>query len=143
MLELYINDSIVDISGDVNITAAYAVLNLESISSRAGLRTVNVGLPKTNRNKTVFENSEIVNNLTTIPYQRLKARALVNGVDTLVRFAELEIFSNLSVVSNFKLPLFSLPSSSRLLNCVPRPRFSKSSVPSARIPAEDESPSSS
>lgn len=90
MLELYINDSIVDISGDVNITAAYAVLNLESISSRAGLRTVNVGLPKTNRNKTVFENSEIVNNLTTIPYQRLKARALVNGVDTLVRFAELE-----------------------------------------------------
>ena len=68
MLELYINDSIVDISGDVNITAAYAVLNLESISSRAGLRTVNVGLPKTNRNKTVFENSEIVNNLTTIPY---------------------------------------------------------------------------
>lgn len=89
-VELYINNKLLDLQGDESIEVDYAIFDINKIGSRGGARSYEFELPKTNRNKEVLENPEIINNLSPLPYSRMGAIALVDGVDMLIRFAEIQ-----------------------------------------------------
>lgn len=89
MLQLFINGQQCDLKGDENISIDYAMFSIEDISKRKGSRSFNFELPKTLNNSRIFKVSEQVNNSTTLPYTKLTARLLDNGVDLGIKFAEL------------------------------------------------------
>ena len=89
MLKLFINGQLCDLKGDENISIDYAMFSIEDISKRKGSRSFNFELPKTLNNSRIFKVSEQVNNSTTLPYTKLTARLLDNGVDLGIKFAEL------------------------------------------------------
>lgn len=89
MLQLYINGLLCDLKGDENISIDYAMFSIEDISKRKGSRSFNFELPKTLNNSRIFKVSEQVNNSTTLPYTKLTARLLDNGIDLGIKFAEL------------------------------------------------------
>lgn len=89
MIELYINGSLCDLNGNESITIDYAMFSIDDISRRKGSRSYTFTIPKTTRNRQILEVSEEVNNLTQIPYTKLTARLLDNGVDLGIKFAEL------------------------------------------------------
>lgn len=88
-VELYVNDKLLDLKGDESIEVDYSIFDIEKIGSRGGARSYEFNLPKTNRNKSVLENPEMVNNLSSLPYSRMPCLILVDGVDVLIRFAEI------------------------------------------------------
>lgn len=87
--ELFINDQLCDLRGNEEIAADYALLKIDDIGNRSGLRSYEFQLPKSNTNKTILESAEQVDNFSSLPYSKIKARYLVDGVDTLIRFAEI------------------------------------------------------
>lgn len=87
-VELYIADQLCDLQGDETIDVDYTIFDITKIESRGGARSYSFNLPKTDRNKTVLENPEMVNNLSQVPYTRLKCRCYIDGVDSLIRFCE-------------------------------------------------------
>jgi len=87
-VQLYINDQLLDLKGDESIEVDYTIFDITKIGSRGGARSYEFQLPKTNQNKSVLENPEMVNNLSEVPYTRLPCLILVDGVDVLIRFAE-------------------------------------------------------
>lgn len=89
MLQLFINGEQCDLKGDENISIDYAMFSIEDISKRKGSRSFNFELPKTLNNSRIFKVSEVVNNSTTLPYTKLTARLLDNGIDLGIKFAEL------------------------------------------------------
>lgn len=89
-VELYINNKLMDLQGDESIEVDYSVFDINKIGTRGGARSYEFEIPKTNRNKEVLENPEIINNLSNLPYSRMDALALVDGVDMLIRFAEIQ-----------------------------------------------------
>lgn len=89
-VELYINDQLCDLTGGEEINVDYTIFDISKIDVRGGARSYEFEIPKTNRNKKVLESPEIVNNLSNVPYTRLRALVLVDGVDVLVRFCELQ-----------------------------------------------------
>jgi hypothetical protein len=89
-VELYINSQLCDLTGEEQIEVDYTSFDISKIGSRGGARSYSFNLPKTNLNKSVLENPEMVNNLSQIPYTRLPCLILVDGIDVQIRFAEIE-----------------------------------------------------
>ena len=89
-LELYIEDELIDLIGDEQISTDYAIAEIGDFATRKGFRSINFDIPITANNKRILENAEIVNNTTTRPYRRLKARVFVDGIDQNIRFADIE-----------------------------------------------------
>lgn len=89
-VEIYINRELVELKGDESIEVDYSIFDINKIGSRGGARSYEFDLPKTNLNKRVLENPEVVNNTSALPYTRLPALILIDGVDVLIRFAEIE-----------------------------------------------------
>lgn len=89
-VELYINLQLCDLTGSEQIEVDYTSFDISKIGSRGGARSYSFNLPKTNLNKSVLENPEMVNNLSEIPYTRLPCLILVDGIDVQIRFAEIE-----------------------------------------------------
>ena len=89
-LELYIEDELIDLIGDEQISTDYAIAEIGDFATRKGFRSINFDIPITANNKRILENAEIVNNTTTRPYRRLKARVFVDGIDQNIRFSDIE-----------------------------------------------------
>jgi hypothetical protein len=89
-VELYILDKLVELEGTENISTDYAIAEIGNFSTRKGFRSINFDLPITANNKAILENAELVNNSTTRPYRRLKARVFVDGIDQNIRFCNIE-----------------------------------------------------
>lgn len=87
--QLYLNDQLCDLIGDEEIEVDYAIFKIDDITTRNGLRSYEFKLPATATNKQILESPDQINNISTIPYNKMKARFLIDGVDTLVRFAEI------------------------------------------------------
>lgn len=101
MVEILINNQLIDLSGDERIEADYSVFDISKIGSRSGVRSYSFTVPKTNRNKTVFESSEQINNLSVLPYRRLRCVAMVDGSEVGIKFCEVE-----SVKEGYSLRLY-------------------------------------
>jgi len=93
-VKLYINNQLCDLVGDESIEVDYTIFDITKIGSRGGARSYEFNLPKTNRNKAILENPEMVNNLSAVVYDRNPAIVLVDGVDMLIRFAEVTSVKN-------------------------------------------------
>ncbi|CAB4183550.1 hypothetical protein UFOVP1106_2 [uncultured Caudovirales phage] len=93
-VELYIADQLCDLQGDEKIEVDYTIFDITKVESRGGARSYSFELPKTDRNKSVLENPEMVNNLSQVPYTRLNCRCYVDGIDTLIRFCEVSSVKN-------------------------------------------------
>ena len=89
-VKLYINNQLCDLVGDESIEVDYTIFDITKIGSRGGARSYEFNLPKTNRNKQIFENPEIVNNLSAMPYDSIEAMIYVDGIDMKIRFAQIE-----------------------------------------------------
>ena len=87
--ELYIEDKLVDLPTDAEISIDYAIAKIGEIEKRSGARSAEFTIPKTAKNKAIFENPDDVNNVGTKPYRRLKARYYSNGIDQQISFATL------------------------------------------------------
>ena len=88
--ELYIEDRLVDLPTDADISIEYAIAKIGEIEKRSGVRSAEFTIPKTAKNKAIFENPDDVNNIGTKPYRRLKARYYSNGIDQQISFATLK-----------------------------------------------------
>lgn len=88
--ELYIEDKLVDLPTDADISIEYAIAKIGEIEKRSGVRSAEFTIPKTAKNKAIFENPDDVNNIGTKPYRRLKARYYSNGIDQQISFATLK-----------------------------------------------------
>jgi hypothetical protein len=88
--ELYIEDELIDLIGDEQISTDYAIAEIGNFATRSGFRSINFDIPKTANNNRILQNAFIVNNTTTRPYRRLKARVYVDGIDQNIRFADIE-----------------------------------------------------
>jgi len=88
--ELYIDDKLVDLPTDTDISIEYAIAKIGEIEKRSGARSAEFTIPKTAKNKAIFENPDDVNNVGTKPYRRIKARYYSNGIDQQISFATLK-----------------------------------------------------
>ena len=100
-VKLYIEGKLCDLSGKESIEVDYTNFDILKIDSRGGARSYSFNLPKTNRNKQVLENPEMISNLSNVPYLRMRCELLVDGVDTLIRFCEVS-----SVKDSYKINLY-------------------------------------
>jgi hypothetical protein len=92
--ELYIEDELIDLIGDEQISTDYAIAEIGNFATRSGFRSINFDIPKTANNNRILSNSYLVNNSTPRPYRRLKARVFVDGIDQNIRFADIESVQN-------------------------------------------------
>ena len=89
-VELWIEDYQIELQGDEVIATDYAIAEIGNFSTRKGFRSINFSIPLTANNKRILENPDVVNNTSTRPYRRLKARIYQDGVDQQIRFADIE-----------------------------------------------------
>lgn len=89
-VELYIENELVDLPDGITIETDYAVAEIGSFQNRNSFRSVDFDIPRTAKNKSILENSDLVNNITTRPYRRLQAKLIADGIDQLIRFADVE-----------------------------------------------------
>lgn len=78
MTELFINGQLID-SIDTDIALTLSSFKLDSLGARKGSYSNVFDLPKTNANKLLFENCEIVTSVTSIPYQLNPCQIFVDG----------------------------------------------------------------
>ena len=91
MIEIYVNDRLVDLpKSNLDLGIDYAIFDVNSIGNRQGVRSYSLDLPLTNNNKQIFDSAEMITNTGTLPYTKIKARILVDGIDILIRFCTLK-----------------------------------------------------
>ena len=81
--ELYINDVLVELKGKSTIAVTRQANQLGELQNRQADYSNVFELPKTATNRATFENADQVNSSTDIPYRRLSARYVVDGIDQL------------------------------------------------------------
>jgi hypothetical protein len=79
MTEVFINGQLID-SIETDIALTLSSFKLDSLGTRKGSYSNIFELPKTNANKLLFENSELVTSVTSIPYQRNTCQIFQDGV---------------------------------------------------------------
>jgi len=90
MIRLLIDDIEADVLQTEKIVGEYKNAPIGNISLRLGARSIQFKLPKTANNKGIFESSEIASSRSNKPYNRIKSRLFVNGVDMNMLFCILE-----------------------------------------------------
>jgi hypothetical protein len=93
-VELWLEDYQMELQGDEIIATDYAIAEIGNFATRKGFRSINFSIPLTANNKTVLENPDVVNNSSTRPYRRLRARVYQDGIDQQIRFADIESVSD-------------------------------------------------
>jgi len=79
MTELYINGNLLDVS-EVDIALTAQALTFDKLGSRRGSFSNIFDVAKTNANKAIFDNCDIVTSLTSVPYQRNACQIFIEGV---------------------------------------------------------------
>jgi hypothetical protein len=90
MIKLDIDGKEADVLQTESIVGEYAVAPIGDISKRVGARSIQFKLPKTARNKAIFESGEIPTSTSNKPYTNLSCRIYVDGVDMNMVFCQLE-----------------------------------------------------
>jgi hypothetical protein len=79
MTEIYINGQLVD-TQDAQIALTLQALTFDQLGSRRGSYSNVFSLARTNANKALFDNCEIVTSLTAIPYQKNTCLIYIDGI---------------------------------------------------------------
>jgi hypothetical protein len=78
MTEIFINSQLVD-TQDADIVITAQALTFDQLGSRRGSYSNVFDLARTNENKALFDNCDIVTSLTSIPYQKNSCQIFING----------------------------------------------------------------
>jgi len=81
MLEIIIENNSVDLSGSTAIGLTFQANAIGSLSNRQGNFSNKFKLKKTQKNQVIFENCDNINSNSNIPYSKLKARVIQNGIE--------------------------------------------------------------
>lgn len=79
MTEIFINGQLVD-TQDAQIALTLQALTFDQLGSRRGSYSNVFSLARTNANKALFDNCEIVTSLTSIPYQKNACKIFIDGI---------------------------------------------------------------
>ena len=79
MTEIFINGQLVD-TQDATVAITEQVFSFSSLGVRKGSYSNVFDLAKTNQNKALFDNCEIVTSLTSVPYQKNTCEIFVDGM---------------------------------------------------------------
>ena len=82
-LELYINSEKVDLSPAAVIAITKQIVDIATFSTVKGDRSNSITLPATDTNKRIVEYANQVQSQTGLPYTRIPAKAIQDGVDVL------------------------------------------------------------
>lgn len=81
--ELYINGVLVPLEAPNSIASTYQANSIGEIQNRQNDFTNVFNVVKNSVSRQLFENSDIVNSASTVPYRKLTARYVVDGIETL------------------------------------------------------------
>ena len=81
MKELYINDFLCDLPEDADIALTLQTNDFENPDSFQANYTNQFKLPKSSINKKIFEQADVIVSSTNKPYEKMKAKYVVNGVE--------------------------------------------------------------
>lgn len=94
MIELWLNNEIVDLSGKETIAIDYAMFSVEDIGKRKSARSYEFKLPDTSRNRRILEVPTELSSNSTLPYSKIEARLLSDGVDIGIKYATISSANN-------------------------------------------------
>ena len=107
--ELYINDKLVHLSDNALIGITYCANNIGELQNRNSTFSNTIKVPITQHNKVILDWANLVNSASILPYRKLKATYIENGVEivsngTGVITSVDDNFFNINIVSgNFDL----------------------------------------
>lgn len=78
---LYIEEQEVDLTPETVISITLQVNDLGELVDRQANYTNQFKVPKTSRNRAIFESIELVTGVSTIPYRKLKAKVIKEGIE--------------------------------------------------------------
>jgi hypothetical protein len=78
--EVYINDQLIDLSDESDVTATYGNISFGELSKRKGVKSNTWNAPFSQRNKLVFESCELSSSNSVIPYRKSTIRVEIDGV---------------------------------------------------------------
>ena len=94
MIKLYVNGSLVDLTGSESIAIDYSIAKIADISKRSGTRSAQFKLPNTANNRRIYESIDALTSNSLIPYKTCDALLYVDGIDQQIRFATISSFKN-------------------------------------------------
>ena len=81
MRELYINDKLLELSDSTPIGISFSANNIGELQNRNSSFSNTIKVPITQNNKVALELSHLINSATKIPYTKLSATYIENGVE--------------------------------------------------------------
>ncbi len=81
MRELYINDKLLELSDNTPIGISFSANNIGELQNRNSSFSNTIKVPITQNNKVALELSHLINSATKIPYTKLSATYIENGVE--------------------------------------------------------------
>lgn len=80
-LQIYINEQLVELEKTDNIGLTFQVYSIFNTEGRTGFASSPIKAPKTRKNNIVFESLSNVNSATVLPYRKLTAKVVQNGIE--------------------------------------------------------------
>ena len=84
------NNGDFDLFGSEDIVQTFSIFNLEDITSRSGEYTNMFKAPLTNNNIRIIEYATLVQSVNTLPYSKISAQLIVNGIVFKIGFITIE-----------------------------------------------------
>jgi len=89
MTFVYFDGRIADFEDDEVITSTIGSISFGKFNTRSGIKTNSYKLPFTTRNKSIFENAEVINNGSVKPYRYFDIIIVVDGLNVFSGFASI------------------------------------------------------
>lgn len=80
-LQIYINEQLIELPNDDTIGLNFQVYSIFNAEGRSGFVSSPIKAPKTRKNNIVFESLSNVNSATVLPYRKLTAKVVQNGIE--------------------------------------------------------------
>ncbi|NQY41954.1 MAG: hypothetical protein HRT87_01205 [Legionellales bacterium] len=102
-LEVYINDSMIELSNEKGIGLTFQVGGISNPNQRSGFLSNKFNAPKTQKNNEIIGHLTNINSETNFPYEKIKAKIIQNGIEFMSNgFALID-----SVGSSYKIVIYS------------------------------------
>lgn len=102
---LYVNDSLVDLGPNTIIPLTFQAGDIGDLTARIADYSATINIPKTSTNKRTFENINLVNSKSAIPYRKASIKYTLNGLNIITngsgiitesaKFYKLNIYNSL------------------------------------------------
>jgi hypothetical protein len=88
--EVYINGNLIDLEDEEVVVATYGNITFGEFNKRKGVQTNKWKAPFSLKNKSIFDNSEVIGSNSELPYRKATIEVKIDGVSVFYGFAVLE-----------------------------------------------------